>query len=265
MANDDRIFYVYTYTNTETNTVFYVGKGKNNRDTSHLRDVLNNREPNSKIRKEKFYYIKEMVNNGNIPEIKRVSINLTEKEAFIEEDRLISFYGFSIDGGTLLNKKRRGRLASDLKSDVSKTLKKYFETNDNPRLGVLTPPEVRKKQSEARKRFLANGGTVWNKGIPATLELRERLIQQAKDYNANNRQPNAKFWITPEGYFKNKKEASEATGLTVGQIKVRCQKNSDVIPKHEKTLKWISERYGEDKIGLTWKEIGFYNSDTQPT
>ena len=36
----------------------------------------------------------------------------------------------------------------------------------------------------------------------------------------------------------------------------------DVVPKRKKILSEIKERYGEDKIGLSWREIGFYTQST---
>lgn len=251
-------YYVYVYIHPDTGDCFYVGKGKGKRDTSHLREVLNSKNPRKKTQKEKFFYLYDLVNSGKIPIIKRVIENLTEKDSLVIETLLIDFYGLSDDGGQLLNKKSKTLFSKALSYSISDSLKTFYSENPGTRKGVKTPEEVKAKQSLARKRFFENGGKNWCDGIKMSEEFRKANSEGQKKRFQKQRQHNALYWVTPEGIFSSKKLAAEATGLTEGQIRVRCQMDNDLIPTHNNIKIEISKKYGEDKVGLSWKEIGFY-------
>lgn len=83
----NKIYYVYEYIDPRNNKVFYVGKGKGNRLTTHLRkSSLTKDTPKSKL-------IKEILNEGLSPIIQKVKENLTEEESLQYEMELIKFYG----------------------------------------------------------------------------------------------------------------------------------------------------------------------------
>ena len=258
----NNIYYVYVYIHPETGDCFYVGKGKKNRDTSHLREVLNNKEPRNKIQKEKFLYLRELINSGKIPLIKRIVENLEEKESLVIESILIDFYGLADNEGQLLNKKSQKLFSKYLSYSISNTLKEFYKKNNSPMKGKKTSDEVRLKQSLSRKRFFDNGGKTWNLGMKMTKELCDiNSIAQKKRFK-KNRQHNALYWVTPYGVFESRDKAGESCGITAMQIRSRCQMYVDTIPKHKKILLEIKEKYGEDKIGLSWREIGFYTQSS---
>lgn len=84
--------YVYTYTDPRNGEVFYVGKGKNNRDTEHLRVVRNNSCKTRRYNKDKDYRIKNILDDGKEPLIERVFENLSDHDACNHEAGLISKY-----------------------------------------------------------------------------------------------------------------------------------------------------------------------------
>ena len=258
----DNIYYVYVYIHPETGDCFYVGKGKKNRDTSHLREVLNSRIPKRKVQKDKFFYLCELIASGKIPLIKRIVENLSEEESLKIENLLIDFYGLNDNGGQLFNKKSKTLFSKKLGYSISETLRGYYSENPNPRKGFSTPEDVKAKQSLARKRFFENGGKNWCDGKKMTEKFCKANSEGQKKRFQKSRQHNALYWVTPYGVFDSKRKAGEACGLTAMQIRTRCQMYVDLIPKHKKILSEIKEKYGEYKIGLSWREIGFYTQST---
>lgn len=257
----NNIYYVYVYLHPETGECFYVGKGKKLRDTSHLREALNNTRPRSKTQKDKFFYLIDLIKTGKTPLIKRVIENLPEKESLIIENLLIEFYGLNDNGGQLFNKKSKTTFSKKLGYSISEKLKDYYANRVNPRKGTTTPEAVRIKQSLARKRFFDNGGRVWCHGKKMTEEYCRKNSETQKKRFQEVRQHNALYWVTPFGVFEDRKKAGESCGLTEMQIRSRCQMSVDTIPKKKNVLSEIKEKFGDDKVGLSWREIGFY---TQP-
>jgi hypothetical protein len=84
-------FYVYALIDPTTNLPFYIGKGKNNRDKSHITEVKNNKIPHGN--KRLFYTIKNIVNNNLNVIIKHLESNLSEQDAFFKEIEYIKKYG----------------------------------------------------------------------------------------------------------------------------------------------------------------------------
>jgi len=102
-------YYVYIWKNPETNTIFYVGKGKNKRAWN----------PHANYRSG--HKLKSLLKRGhNINSI--VSIfknNLTESAALQIEDKLIKKFKRIEDGGTLLNYALNGaRISSKKKKQI---------------------------------------------------------------------------------------------------------------------------------------------------
>lgn len=256
------IYYVYVYIHPETGDCFYVGKGKKNRDTSHLRDVLNSRSPKCRIQKDKFFYIYSLVSVGKIPLIKRIIENLSEEESLKIESLLIDFYGLNDNGGQLFNKKSNTLFSKKLGYSISEKLKEYYSNKPGTRKGFITPEDVKIKQSLSRKRFFENGGKNWCDGKKMTESFCKANSEGQKKRFQKNRQHNALYWVTPFGVFESREKAGESCGITAMQIRCRCQMYVDVVPKRKKILSEIKERYGEDKIGLSWREIGFYTQST---
>ena len=260
MQND--IYYVYVYIHPETGDCFYVGKGKRSRDTSHLRDVLNSRSPKRRVQKDKFFYLYELITSGKVPLIKRIVENLSEEESLKIENLLIDFYGLNDNGGQLFNKKSKTLFSKKLGYSISENLKKYYSNKPGTRKGFTTPEDVKIKQSLSRKRFFENGGKNWCDGKKMTEAFCKANSEGQKRRFQKSRQHNALYWVTPYGVFDSREKAGESCGITAMQIRSRCQMYVEIIPKHKKVLLEIKEKYGEDKIGLSWREIGFYTQST---
>lgn len=99
-------YYVYIYVNPLDNTIFYVGKGKDNRVLSHLNDE----DESEKVNK-----IKEIREKGKIPRIEILRHGLDEKTALSIEASVIDAIGIP----PLTNKKRgtdteHGRMGLEL-------------------------------------------------------------------------------------------------------------------------------------------------------
>lgn len=255
---DKNVYYVYTYTDPRNNEVFYVGKGSGRRCFAHLREVFNDKKPVKRSKTwSKFNRIKSILNDGYFPIIEKIKKDLFEYEALKLENETILKYKFVEDGGTLLNQVMENKVSQDLSKSVSESLKEYFRNNEHQNKGKTWSDKTRQNMSNARKRFFESGGKVWNKNKKMSEDFCKINSEGQKRRFQTQRQHNALYWVTPEGIFDSKKSAAEATGLTEGQIKTRCQRYTHVIPTHNKIKIEISEKYGPDKIGLTWNEIGY--------
>lgn len=92
-------YYVYELLNPlKDNQPFYVGKGKGNRCHVHLSETLE-----TTSNPHKFYTIQQITASGLTVPIRKVSINLSEDDAYALEASLISRYGRAhIDNGGIL-------------------------------------------------------------------------------------------------------------------------------------------------------------------
>lgn len=96
-------FYVYGYFDPETNELFYVGKGSDYRDVSHLKPS-NWSDPSTSVNPFFYYKIKSIMDKGIRPIVKRIHENLTESEAYDIEHKIIMANGRRfVDGGSLFN------------------------------------------------------------------------------------------------------------------------------------------------------------------
>jgi hypothetical protein len=87
-------YYVYAYYEKGGTDPFYVGKGKDTRDTEHLE--YKNLKRDTPLAKK----LRSLVEP---PEVHRLADGITEAEAFDLEIKLIAQFGLRWDGGCLLN------------------------------------------------------------------------------------------------------------------------------------------------------------------
>lgn len=93
-----RRFYVYGYFEPGSELPFYVGKGTGSRAWDHFRSyLLNGPTP--------FYkQLRELIANGQKPDVRLLEVDLSETEAFALEIELIAKYGRSdVETGCLSN------------------------------------------------------------------------------------------------------------------------------------------------------------------
>lgn len=134
----DKSFYVYTWARPDTGDVFYVGKGRLNRDIDRWRRS-----------KHFLNVVAKLERNGHTPIIARIADNLTEEEAFALERKEIERIGRRDLGlGPLINKTNGGDGSSGYKPSLeareklSASLRKLFEDD----------PAQRQKRSDANRR-----------------------------------------------------------------------------------------------------------------
>ncbi len=124
------MFYVYTYTDPETDEVFYVGKGHGDRDRFHY---LNRNAHYNKGLGER---IRRIVDSNMIPVITRVGEFLDEQSAYVCERNLISHYGrLDLSTGTLYNRTPGGEGYGKSGTSWSEQLRKErrLQYASNPR------------------------------------------------------------------------------------------------------------------------------------
>jgi hypothetical protein len=96
-------FYVYGYFDPITGEMFYVGKGSDYRDHSHMKPSSWN-APEKTTNPFFYHKIKSLMERDEPPFVKRLYENLTEDEAYDIESDLIAENGRRfVDGGKLFN------------------------------------------------------------------------------------------------------------------------------------------------------------------
>lgn len=146
-------YYIYEYIRTDTNEVFYVGKGRGKRA-----NVLANRNKYFKRTIKKYPF-----------KVIRVLENLTESDAFEAEMSFIK-YRKSLGQATCnLTEGGEGRSGGEVLPETREKIKKY-------RTGKSISEETRKKMAEAKK------GNTNSKGITASLETRKKQSIARKKY-----------------------------------------------------------------------------------
>lgn len=97
-------FYVYGLFDPETEELFYIGKGQNYRDKSHLKPHKW-KNPKETTNPFLYYKIQSLMLNNTPPIIKRIYENMSEDEAYQKENEIIEKYGrrFSTENGKLFN------------------------------------------------------------------------------------------------------------------------------------------------------------------
>ena len=207
-TENENKFYVYHLINPLTDRVFYIGKGTGTRCKQHLSDkkeYCHNKRLNG--------YIRNLIEEGHTPVIKKVLENVTEEAAYeYEAQQILEFGRVGLDeGGVLLNILIDGRPPRN-------------QGEDHPWYGKKHTEETKKKISETKKRNRELGITKVRKGFKHSEESKEknrqahlgkkrtpeaieatrqsRLGKQQSDFQKQKaREANQKKWlvITPEG------------------------------------------------------------------
>lgn len=96
--------YIYFLIDPNTDLIFYVGKGTNYRDRTHIKPSLW-KNPKNTCNPFLYYKIQSLMNNNTPPIIKRIHENLDEQCAYELEQKYILEYGrrFAEEKGQLFN------------------------------------------------------------------------------------------------------------------------------------------------------------------
>lgn len=160
-------YYVYILTDSISNKVIYVGKGKGKRISFHVQAAKRFNEPPKQTNKHLFYKIKKILEaGGEVLETKLVE-NLAEEEAFDVEADLISQFGID----NLCNFSPRGSMNFPPKD--SEKYKKLIEDISRKSKENWANPEYKEKMTAIRrKQGEAKRGT---RGRPWSKETREKF------------------------------------------------------------------------------------------
>lgn len=144
-------FYVYGHYENN-NYPFYIGKGSGKRAYDHLYP--------SQLEKETLFYqkLREMISKSNLPIIKIIKDNLTEKEALDLEEQLIIKYGRIIDGGLLYNISKRGcEFTDESKLKISIALAtREISTNTRIKRSIINTKRIYPKETRLKMRKRKN-------------------------------------------------------------------------------------------------------------
>ena len=159
------IYYIYTHINPETNEIFYLGKGKNDRAYSKSGRNSGWRE-----------YTKPLLEKYEMEDIVHfVSLNLHEDDAYKYEKMYISYYGrIDLNTGTLVNRNSGGGRAREYSKDTRKAMGRNMSGKNNPMYGRTHSDKTKKKIG-----LKSLGRVGWNKGM--TNCYSEETIQKMRD------------------------------------------------------------------------------------
>lgn len=132
---------------------FYIGKGNGRRCYDHFKPSQIKKRKNPHLCRK----ISKIKKNNQKIIIKKIQTNITEKESFKIEIKLIDLLGKSNKGGILTNIYNGGYgniKSSETKRKISLSVKKWHQNNIHPRLGKKNSDKTRKKISKARKGFV---------------------------------------------------------------------------------------------------------------
>lgn len=137
-------YYVYIYYDSISGVPYYVGKGKDQRITSHLREATKKNGKRSPLVDK----LRSLIKSGETIKYEKVAYKLDEITAYSIEENLIKTYGRRADAGSLLNLALGGRGACgilahnkgkkmplDQKTKLFDGLKKYEQKHGPPKLG----------------------------------------------------------------------------------------------------------------------------------
>ena len=126
--NESRKAYVYLLIDPTTGKPFYVGKGHDYRDSSHLKPS-NWKSPNDTCNPFLYNKIKSLMESGNPPITKRIHENLSEDDAYRLEHEYIETHGRRfVDGGTLFNiSEQSGGSSKGVPKPWSEEAKAYYK------------------------------------------------------------------------------------------------------------------------------------------
>ena len=174
-------YYTYSYTDPTTNIVFYIGKGTNNRSTSHLRRAKGTARKSDLPVVDK---VRSLLSNNLLPIITILTKYVNESEAFNEETKLIATIGRrNINTGPLLNLTDGGEGSSG--RIWSEERKESWKGKNNPMFNKvpwkeagLSNPMLNKKHSNKSKEKMSQ-----KVAASYTTELREVRSQQITGSN----------------------------------------------------------------------------------
>lgn len=182
-------YYIYCLIDPSTNLIFYIGKGKNKRMFSHVRDVKRNKIPNGS-NYHLFYKIKNILDIGQEVISKKLYVNLNEEEAFTKEIEEIKNIGLENlcniskggRGGSVWNEdKDRNRKISQKISLASKGRKLDEQWKQNITRGLLNRNYHHTEEYKQKMSSKMSGENNPMYGKKVSEETRLKISQSSKN------------------------------------------------------------------------------------
>jgi hypothetical protein len=153
----ENIFYVYEHWRPDTNTCFYVGKGKGNRawDMKNMRN------------RHFMAVISKLISMGLMVDVRLIAKNLLEEDAFSMEVEKIAFYG--IDNLTNMTSGGDGlkNPSKETREKISKSQKERFaRPEEKEKASLRSKNRITSKETKKKISLLGIG----RKHSPETLE-----------------------------------------------------------------------------------------------
>lgn len=241
-------YYVYEWYNVDTNEVFYVGKGKKDR-YKHIKN------------RNKFFI--DYYNTHNC-DVRKVYVNLTEKQAFEKEIDLISYYknktNFRLTNQTNGGEGMSGFVVSN---EFREKMREIVSGINNPNYGHYWTEEQKQK---ARERVLSRnykGKNNPNYGNKWTQEQKSRASLKRKNNPkyAKENHGRAKKWIVLEtGHIETLKENIKKYISTLPKISTSYHfvEYSDKLLDKNERIKYLINILKECKIDIFIREDGVF-------
>jgi hypothetical protein len=259
------MFYVYILSNPTTLIPFYVGVGKENRHSNvtreqqHLLDAKKLME-GKKLHKPNLHKLRTIIKifNQNLePTIDIVARFESEKDAFVEEIRLIRYYGRADLGlGPLTNLTDGGEggvnPAAETRRKISARLKGKPSHLKGKKTGPYLPERGQKiskslKGRPSPRKGKPSGHTAWNKGL--TKDTSESVAKYSKPNPAKG----FKKGSTPTNKGKAYVVDQQGTQLCVPKDDPRII-SGELVSIHSGRPGWNSGKTLKTK-GKTYEEI----------
>lgn len=201
--------FTYVYYDPDSNLPFYVGKGKDKRDISHLKCTHNKRLSRK---------IEQLKNDGKIPSIIRVVENVSNEVAIKTEIELIRKWGrLGLDeNGVLMNYTLGGEGALGRRRSKESIEKGASKQRGIPRPHTRRVISIATKEAMNRPEMKAYISSK-RKGIACPEETKKKLSIFFKEARKGANNPAAKTWmvVSPNG-----------TSTVTSDLRGFCQINS---------------------------------------
>lgn len=258
---EKKTYYVYYLIDPRDNTVFYIGKGKNQRMYVHEQYVRENRNPH-KVNKKLYNKIKTIHKNHYKVKYKKVFKTNDEQEAYKTEEEHQRKFGLenlcNIAYGGIPPSWKGKKHSEEARKKISESKKgKSMEEI----YGIDESKELKERWSKTRKEKLKSGEIIpWNKGL--TKETSERVRKNVEHtlyfYNSRKNKTYEEMYGIEKAQKIKKKKKGKNSGKNNGNYKRAKGKTYEEIYGYDR-----AKEIKEKKRNKTWEDIHGYEKAKQ--